>query len=152
VSFAGLDHVGFAVCDLDRSVAWYTELLQRPPRLRKVWDVEYVGRVVGYPGWRMECAYWELADGSTLELIEYLEPRPGRVDMEPRNAGNAHLCLITADLRSEFERLRGHARFRHPEPIEIPWGPYAGAVTCYAVDPDGILIQLMQPPARGRAL
>ena len=32
------------------------------------------------PGVKIECAFWELPGGTTLELIEYLEPRPGIVD------------------------------------------------------------------------
>jgi hypothetical protein len=53
VVYTGLDHIGFAVSSLDRSVDWYSFLLDEPPILRKVWDVEYVSRIVGYPrsGW-----------------------------------------------------------------------------------------------------
>ena len=150
--YSGLDHVGFAVGDLDRSVDWYTFLLGEPPLLRKTWDVEYVGRIVGYPGVQMEGAFWRLPGGTVLELLEYLDPRPGRVDMETYNAGNAHLCLVVDDLAADFERLRGHVRFRHPEPVDIPWGPYTGGRACYLRDPDGISIELIQLPPGGPKL
>lgn len=149
MTFSALDHVGFAVSDLDRSIEWYTEFLQQPPSLRKVWDVEYVGRIVGYPGCRMDCAFWRLPGGTILELLHYLEPKAGRVDMETYNAGNAHLCLVTDDLAAEFERLRGFVEFQDPDPVEIPWGPYTGGFACYLRDPDGISIELLQPPPGG---
>ena len=144
----GLDHVGFTVTDLDRSADWYTFVLGEAPVLRDVWDLEYVGRMLEYPGCKMECAYWRLPSETMLELIQYYNPPTGVVDMETYNAGNAHLCLLVDDLDAEFERLKGHVTFRHPEPIEIPWGPYKGGKACYLRDPDGISIQLMQHPRR----
>jgi catechol 2,3-dioxygenase-like lactoylglutathione lyase family enzyme len=149
--FTGVDHVGFAVADLDRSEEWYTFFLGESPILRDIWDVEYVGRMLGYPACKMECAYWQLPGSATLELIQYLEPPAGSVDMESYNAGNGHLCLAVDDLDAEFERLRGRADFRHPEPVSIPWGPYKGGKACYLRDPDGISIQLMQYPPGKRA-
>ncbi|HZQ65431.1 MAG TPA: VOC family protein [Gaiellaceae bacterium] len=152
MSYTGLDHVGFAVSDLDRSVEWYTFFLGEPPILRKTWDVEYVGRIVGYPGVKMEGAFWRLPGGTVLELLEYLNPPPGRVDMETYNAGNGHLCLVVDDLDADFARLRGRVEFRDPDPVEIPWGPYKGGKACYLRDPDGISIELMQLPPGGPKL
>ena len=147
--YSGLDHIGFAVSNLDRSVEWYTFFLDEPPILRKTWDVEYVGRIVGYPRVKMDCAFWRLPGGAALELVEYLEPKPGTVDMETYNAGNAHLCLVVDGLDADFERLRSRVAFRDLEPVEIPWGPYMGGKACYLRDPDGISIQLMQQPPGG---
>jgi catechol 2,3-dioxygenase-like lactoylglutathione lyase family enzyme len=142
----GLDHVGFSVSSLDRSVAWYSTFLNCGPRLRKTWDVGYMSEVVGYPGCRMECAFWELPGGTVLELIEYLAPSPGQVDLETYNVGNAHLCLVSDDLDAEYTRLKDIAEFRSPAPVAIPYGPYEGGRVCYLRDPDGISIQLIQLP------
>jgi catechol 2,3-dioxygenase-like lactoylglutathione lyase family enzyme len=150
VYYSGLDHVGFAVSDLDRSVDWYTFFLEEPPLLRKVWDVEYVSRIVGYPDTKMEAAFWRLPGGTVLELIEYVEPPPARVDLETYNVGNAHLCLVTDDMEADFARLRPlGAEFRSDAPVEIPWGPYRGGKACYLRDPDGISIELIELPADG---
>jgi catechol 2,3-dioxygenase-like lactoylglutathione lyase family enzyme len=144
VRYSGLDHIGFAVGSLDRAVEWYSRFLGEPPVLRKVWDIEYISRVLGYPGVKIECAFWDLPGGTTLELIEYLEPRPGVVDMETYNAGNAHLCLVVDDLDADLARLGSELGIAGVEAVEIPWGPYAGGKACYLRDPDGISIQLMQ--------
>ena len=69
--------------------------------------------------------------------------------METYNAGNAHLCLVTDDIHADVERLRGHADFRHPEAVEIPWGAYKGGWACYMRDPDGISIEVLQEPPGG---
>ena len=144
MGFSGLDHVGFAVSSLDRSVEWYSKFLEAPPVLRKVWDVEYIARMLRIPGVKIECAFWELPGGTTLELIEYLEPQPGIVDMATQNAGNGHLCLTVDDLDEVLARLARELGVVGVDAVEIPWGPYAGGKGCYLPDPDGISIQLMQ--------
>jgi catechol 2,3-dioxygenase-like lactoylglutathione lyase family enzyme len=149
VTYPALDHVGFAVSDLDRSVEWYTRFLGDGPVLRKIWEPGYVGEIVGYPECSLDCAIWRLPNNTLLELIQYLAPPPARVDMETFNVGNAHLCLETEDIEADYERLREHAEFRSAEPVEIPWGPYKGGRVCYLRDPDGISVELMQQPPGG---
>jgi catechol 2,3-dioxygenase-like lactoylglutathione lyase family enzyme len=149
VNFTALDHVGFAVRDLDRSVDFYTLLLGEGPVIRKVWDVDYLARASGYPGLRVEAAFWQLPGTSMLELVQYLTPPPGSVDMEAFNVGNAHLSLVTADLHADYERLREHAHFRCPTPTRIEWGPYEGGWVGRIRDPDDITIELVQLPAGG---
>lgn len=149
MTIAAVHHVGFTVSDLDRSCAWYAMLLETEPALRRSWDHEYVGRVVGYPGVQLEAALWDLPGGMTLELLQYRDPGPGTVDMESFNTGNAHLCLVVDDLAEEFRRLAGLADFRSDAPVDIPWGHFRGGRSCYLRDPDGISIELVQLPPSG---
>jgi catechol 2,3-dioxygenase-like lactoylglutathione lyase family enzyme len=149
VQYSTLDHVGFTVSDLDRSSEWYALLLGDQPFLRKVWEVGYVGEIVGYPECSLECALFNLPNGVVLELLQYVAPAPGTVDMETYNIGNGHLCLVTEDMDADYERLRGHAEFRSARPVEVPWGPYKGGRVCYLRDPDGISVELVQHPQGG---
>jgi catechol 2,3-dioxygenase-like lactoylglutathione lyase family enzyme len=149
--YPALDHVGFAVSDLDRSSQFYTALLGEEPFLRKIWDVPYLGEFVGYPGATLDAAFWHLPNGVVLELLQYLDPSPGTVDMETYNAGNAHLCLQTDDLAAEFQRLADITVFRCDHPVDIPFGPYKGGRVAYFRDPDGITIELIQLPPGGPA-
>ena len=149
--FRALDHIGYAVTDLDRSIAFYETLLGVPLLMRKTWDVPYVGEIVGYPGLVLDGAFFQLPNDVVLELLEYKTPRPGAVDMESYNAGNAHLCLVTDDMAADFARLRaaGYDTFRSESPIDIPWGPYRGGRACYLRDPDGASIELLEAPPGG---
>lgn len=144
--FRALDHVGFAVSELDRSVAFYEQLLGVSMSRRGTWDQPYTGVMVGYPGATIEVAFFELPGGVVLKLLEYKAPHTGTVDMESYNVGNAHLCLITEDIDADFARMRaaGYDDFRTPLPVEIPWGPNKGRRVCYLRDPDGISIELME--------
>jgi len=144
-----VDHVGYTVSDLDQSVAFYSFLLEREPVARKTWDVEYLGRITGYPGISVEAAFFELPGGLTLELVQYLRPDHALVDMETFNVGNAHLSFFTPDLHGLFERLKGRAQMRSDAPVRIEWGPYEGGYAARVRDPDGITIELIQAPPGG---
>ncbi len=143
------DHVGYTVSDLDRSVEFWSSLLEREPTARKTWDVPYLARIQGYDAVKLEAAFFDLPGGLTLELIRYHEPAQSTVDMETYNVGNAHLSFVTADLHRTFERLRGRADLRSAEPVRIEWGPYEGGYAARVRDPDGITIELVQLPEGG---
>ena len=150
--FRAVDHVGFTVSNLDRSVEFYTLLLDQPPMSRKTWDVPYLGRIAGYPNVKLEAAFWQLSESLVLELMEYHRPAGARVDMETYNAGNAHVAFVTADIHRDFARLQGHAVFRSPAPVAIEWGPYQGGWAGRLRDADGISIELVQHPPGGPKL
>lgn len=143
------DHVGYTVSDLDRSVAFWSRLLERDAKARKTWDVPYLGRIQGYDGVKVEAAFFDLPGGLTLELIQYHHPPHATVDMETYNVGNAHLSFVTGDLQQTFDRLRGSAELRSAEPVRIEWGPYEGGFAARVRDPDGITIELVQLPEEG---
>ena len=150
--YQGLDHVGFTVASLDRSIPFYTMLLGEEPVARLAWEPgadEFVGRIIGYDGLAIEAAFWNLPGGAILELLEYHHPPTAHVDMETYNVGNAHLGLRTDDIHRDFERLREHAEFRHHEPVEIPSGPAKDGYAIYLRDPDGITIEIVQAPPQG---
>ena len=147
--FRGVDHIGFTVSDLDSSVRFYTMLLGHEPDIRLAWtDTEdaFVSRIIGYEGAQLEAAYWQISGGPVLELLAYHRPPTGRVDMETYNVGSGHVGLLTDDIHAEFERLRDHVEFRNVAPVEIPSGPAQGGFAIYFRDPDGITIELVQPP------
>jgi catechol 2,3-dioxygenase-like lactoylglutathione lyase family enzyme len=146
------DHVGFTVSDLERSVAWYTELLGTGPVLRRRSADPYMGEMIGYPGCEMEYVYFPLpASEELLELIEYVTPGSRRVDPETSNVGNGHFCLVVEDIHAEFERIGAFAEFRSPAPVEITAGANRGGWGAYLRDPDGITVQLLQKPRSAAA-
>ena len=109
VRYAGLDHVGFTVTDLDRSAAWYTELLGEPPVLRKRWEQAYVARVLGYPEVVLDAAFWRLPGGTVLELLEYV--RAGRGHRRHGDVQRRQRAPLPGD-RGRPRRLRAAARHR----------------------------------------
>src|ERR1041385_2777026 len=94
-----LDHVGFTVFDLDRSLVFYRDLLEMEVLWERVFDEEYVRVLVGYPTLRLRCAYLRIPESIvTLELLEYRDVPRKQVRLQRANPGNAHLALSVADL------------------------------------------------------
>jgi catechol 2,3-dioxygenase-like lactoylglutathione lyase family enzyme len=143
-------HTGYTVSDLDRSVAFYRDLLGCEVIATQEKQGGYLAAIVGYPDAHVRMAHLRLPDGEhVLELFEYLAPAGSRADVEPRNVGASHLCLVVDDLQALYERLRerGVDSFVSP-PVEVDTGINTGGHGLYLRDPDGITVELFQPPAR----
>ena len=59
----------------------------------------------------------------------------------------AHLSLLTDDLPALHERLSAEGVAFVSAPVRVDAGPNAGGYGVYLRDPNGILIELFQPPA-----
>ncbi len=157
-----VDHIAFAVSNLDRSLEFYRDLLGLEFILRRVWDEEYVRQMVGYPDASLDIALLKLpgkqgsplsAEGFfkpgqgdlMLELIEYQQPRRSVVPSHLNTPGNSHLCFIVDDIQELYQQLRQAEVEFISEPVAVTAGPNRGRQAVYLRDPDGIVIQLMQP-------
>jgi catechol 2,3-dioxygenase-like lactoylglutathione lyase family enzyme len=150
MNYDKVDHISYSVSDLDRSIDFYTLLLNEKPFLRKLWDQEYASPLCGYPGVVLEGAFWNMPDGNVLELLEFKTPPAETSQIEIYKAGSSHLGLACGDLRAEFARLRdAGVTFQSSDVVEIPWGPYKGGLAVFARDPDGTFIELIQVPSGG---
>ncbi|HEY8525180.1 MAG TPA: VOC family protein [Acidimicrobiales bacterium] len=147
---AGVAHVGFTVSDVEAEAAFYGALLGCTPEVRAVYDRPYTAAQVGYEGARLDIAIFRLPGSDVrLELIQYLHPVGRPVDIETKNPGTGHLCLLTDDIEDAMARAiaRG-ATARSDGPVTITAGPNAGRRVCYLRDPEGITIELLEPRRR----
>jgi catechol 2,3-dioxygenase-like lactoylglutathione lyase family enzyme len=144
-----LHHTGYTVSDLDRSVVFYRDLLGCEVLATQEKEGGYLAAIVGYPDAHVRMAHLRLPGGEhVIELFEYLAPVGDRADVEPRNVGASHLCFIVSDLRALYASLleRGVTSFVSP-PVEVDTGMNRGGLALYLRDPDGITVELFQPPA-----
>lgn len=148
-SVGGMHHVGLTVTDMERSLAFYRDLLGfevigRRPRI----DADYVGLQTGYPRVVLEAASLRLPGGGpSLELARYLTHAGPPAEPATNRAGTSHLCLLVTDLRACHAALSALGiRFRSA-PVEITAGPNRGGLVIYLFDPDGYVVELFQPPA-----
>jgi len=85
--------------------------------------------------------------GNTVwELVEYRTA--GRATRPSHNEiGAMHACLEVSDIRQALERLASRGVAVPDEPIEIPEGPMTGSKLAYVRDPNGVQLELLEPPA-----
>jgi catechol 2,3-dioxygenase-like lactoylglutathione lyase family enzyme len=147
-------HTGYTVADLDRSLHFYRDLLGMEVLATQEKQGGYLAAIVGYPDAHVRMAHLRVPGADhVLELFEYLAPEGDAVRrVEPKNVGSAHLCLITDDLQALYERLReaGIEDFVSP-PVEVDTGINTGGLALYVRDPDGIPVEMFQPPRRSDA-
>ena len=147
-------HTGYTVGDLDRSLHFYRDLLGLEVVATQEKQGGYLAAIVGYPDAHVRMAHLRVPGADhVLELFEYLAPVGDPVPrVEPKNVGCAHLCLVTDDLLAIYERLReaGIDDFISA-PVEVDTGINTGGLALYLRDPDGIPVEMFQPPRRSDA-
>jgi catechol 2,3-dioxygenase-like lactoylglutathione lyase family enzyme len=146
--------VGLTVSDMDRSVDFYTKVLD----FAKVTDDELLGEpyeaLGGVFGVRLRVVRLRLG-GEYLQLTEYLASpgRPAPVDARSNDRWFQHVAIIVRDMDSAYARLRSF-KVRHAStgpqrlPESIPNA--AGIRAFYFRDPDGHPLEVLQfPPDKG---
>ena len=146
-----LHHTGYTVSNLDRSLAFYRDLLGCEVVATQEKQGGYLAEIVGYPEAHVRMAHLRAPESPhIIELFEYLAPVPdrSRAPLEPRNVGTAHMSFIVSDLTTMYERLLAAGVEFFSPPVEIDTGINAGGRALYLRDPDGIPMELFQPPTR----
>ena len=145
-------HTGLTVSDIERSIVFYRDVMGLELVSRQETDGGYDADIVGYPGARTRKAYLRVVGDTAhvIELFQYLDPVGTPLDVQSKNTGAAHLCLVVDDLHAYVELLesRGYADFVS-RPIHVDAGPSQGGYALYMLDPDGIRVELLQPAPIG---
>lgn len=145
-----LAHFGFVVTNLEKSLAFYQGLLGLELIGTTEREGEDISRIVGLPGVRLKAAFLRFPpDGPSMELIQYLSPEGNPVDTLPCNAGNGHIAFRTEAIHTVHAELVAKGIRLKGEPVKIESGINKGGWAIYFQDPDGISLELWQPPARG---
>ena len=145
----GIHHVSRGVSDMDRSLAFYRDLLGMDVVLDTEMAGQMLDRETGLAGATIR---FVLLRGSGtmpfLELLQYRAPagKPYAADSSPADVGAHHIALVVNDIAAAHERLvAAGVRFNWP-PQEVDSGTLGGHWTAYCFDPDGLVIELWQLP------
>jgi catechol 2,3-dioxygenase-like lactoylglutathione lyase family enzyme len=151
-ALAAPDVDGFAVtvADLDRSVAFYADVLGfEKLGESEVADAEHE-RLYGVFGLRLRVARLALGD-ERLDLLQFLAPegRPVPPDSRGNDRWFQHIALAVSDMGAAYAHLRRH-KVRHASsgPQRLPdWNPKAGGIEAfYFKDPDGHFLEAIRFP------
>lgn len=149
----GLWHVSFTVSNIEASVKWYTEVLGLEFVREQVQHNAYTSKLVGYENAHLKVAQLRVPGASVpisrhhIELVEYVFPRGEDIPLDTNRTGVGHWAFIVDDIHAEFNRLIGlGVKFKAETPVAIEAGVNKGGYTIYFTDPDGITLELIQPP------
>jgi len=144
-------HFSFTVSDLERSIAFYRDVIGMKLVHTMVHDQPYTSVQIGFADAHLKVAQLtiegipESRSGHLLELIEYVNPRGAPTDTATNRPGSAHLAFQVDDLQAEYQRMKAlGVRFKS-EPVYITAGKNKGGWTIYFLDPDDITLEMVQP-------
>ena len=135
------NHTSFTVSDLDRSIAFFSEVLGFEMVNRAQRDPKLISSITGVPGADIEVAYIQ-GPGHRLELIQYHGPSErSQVDSRPCDSGFAHVAYDVDDVDAAVAASAPYQVLPIGEVTVIDKGPNAGRKVVYLRDPDGVTIE-----------
>jgi glyoxylase I family protein len=142
------DHTGITVSDLERSLAFWRDVLGFELSHRAHQTGELAAEITGVPGAEILIAVLK-APGHKIELLEYLAPpdRKQHVDLRPCDVGSVHVALTVDDLDAVLTTMAASGWKAAGRPQTLQTGPNAGKRVVYVRDPDGTTIEFMQAAA-----
>lgn len=132
-------HVGITVEDLDRAVEFYRETFGFEVLSRFSVGGEAFATGVGVPGARAQFAHLD-ADGIRLELVSYEPDGEDAAADGINDTGAKHLGFEAEDLDAFYEGLAPDVTT-----LSEPQTTESGTRICFLRDPEGNLIEVLEP-------
>jgi catechol 2,3-dioxygenase-like lactoylglutathione lyase family enzyme len=144
------DHTGITVSNLERSLAFWRDVLGFELSHTAHQTGELAREITGVTGAELKLAVLKAPGGHKIELLEYLAPpdRTKHADLRPCDVGSVHVALTVNDLDAVLQRIAASGWKTAGKAQVLQSGPNAGKRVVYVRDPDGTTIELMQPPAQ----
>jgi catechol 2,3-dioxygenase-like lactoylglutathione lyase family enzyme len=141
------DHTGITVSNLERSLAFWRDVLGFEFSHAAHQKGELAREITGVEGAEIKLAVLKTAGGHKIELLEYLAPADRkRANLRPCDIGFVHVALLVDNLDLVLERIAASGWEAAGKTQTLKTGPNAGKCVIYVRDPDGTTIELMQPP------
>ena len=148
----GFWHVSFSVSNLEQSVKWYTEVLGLEYVRGQIQANAYTAKLVAFPNVHLKVAQLRVPGLPVprsmhhIEIIEYVNPRGEDIPLDTNRTGVGHWAFQVDNLQAEYARLKALGVQFKSEPNYIAEGVNKGGYAVYFTDPDGITLELIQPP------
>jgi len=139
----GRRNVSIVVRDIEKSLKFYSRILELKVLHREIKEGLVFDRIVGIPGVKIDSAKLELPDGSILELLQYVShPDPSWYKNYPPNRhGYSHITLSVDNVEEFYDLFCKKDIHCISEPQLISDDKLK---VMYCHDPDGIIIEFIE--------
>jgi len=146
----GVHHFSISVTDLNRTLEFYTKVLELTLQSQKRNSYDGLGRALFGSNWGVDQSFADLeiavlnCGQMRIEFIEYRDPPARPFHKNPSIAGSAHIAFKVQDIEGTRRRLEEAGVEFHtpiqsfPEKEDLEWK------WCYFRDPDGIVLELVE--------
>lgn len=144
------DHTGITVSNLERSLAFWRDVLGFELSHTAHQTGELAEEITGVAGVEIKLAVVKTPGGHKIELLQYLAPSDrNHAHLRPCDVGHVHVTLLVDDLDAVLEKISASGWKAAGKPQTLKSGPNAGKRVIYVRDPDGTTIEFMEMPVRG---
>ncbi len=141
------DHTGITVSDLERSLAFWRDVLGFEFSHSAHQTGERPEQITGVKGAELKLAVLKTPTGHKVELLQYFAPADRRnVDLRPCDVGHVHVALTVENLEPLLQKISTSGWKAAGKPQSLTSGPNAGKRVIYVRDPDGTTIEFMEMP------
>ncbi len=146
MSIVRCHHHGFTVADIERSVAFYRDVLGLElVRLSERRNLPSYDHILGHDQVAMQVAILQHPVGEfILELVEYVNPRGRERELDNPFVGSSHLAFEVEDVDAIYASLQAAGCGAINPPADVERDGLVVARAMYGLDPDGISIELFQ--------
>jgi len=142
-----LDHFNIVVRDMERSIAFYRDVLGLTQTFQATLEGNWIETVTGLAGTRARCVFLQLPGVDVrLELLEYIHPEGAVFEKNsvPNTVGLRHFAFEVNDMEAWCERLEAAKVEFVSSFITVPFavGNRGTKRLCYFHDPDGVLLEI----------
>jgi glyoxylase I family protein len=144
------DHTGITVSNLERSIAFWRDVLGFEYSHSAHQKGEMAEEITGVKGAELKLAVVKIPGGHKIELLEYLAPADRKKDgsLRPCDVGHIHVALAVENLEPLLQRIATSGWKAAGKPQTLTKGPNAGKRVIYVRDPEGTTIEFMEMPNR----
>ena len=145
MKFEWMNHTGFVVSDMERSLAFYRDLLGFTVEKDDIREGEGISQLTGYPNTKIHVVYLGTRDlKHWVELIQYINPPGRKISPTNRNdVGATHLGILVDDLDALYQDLSTKGAEFAGAPVHRPDVLYARKAA-FLLDPDGNWLELLE--------
>jgi glyoxylase I family protein len=143
-----LDHLAVTVSDMDRSIAFYCDLLGLKVESSHDLEGETISRMAAKESVHMKVVRLICPEtpGIQIDLQQYLEPQGKVADSKLGDVANSHFCIEVEDIHRAYRELQSKGVEFVSEPVEFDLEHEGVLGVVFFLDPDGYVLELVDYP------
>jgi len=152
VAAKAIPKVSFTVSNLEKAIAFYTQVLPFELENQFVWEGENINALFGLADKNLKIKVVQLTlKDEKIELMEFVTTIKGRMiptDSKSNDLWFQHFAMVVRDMDKAYQSIKNKVNQISPEPQTLPdyLGPAADISAFYFKDPDGHILELIHLP------
>ena len=140
--FQRIEHTALSVSDMERSVAFYRDLIGMQVAFEVDFSDSLLGAVNGLTGCKAKVVHLKLGE-TVLELFQYRQPQGLPLERRQCDVGYIHVGFRVTDIHRHYAEMKAQGVRFLSEPVEVR----PGTSIVYFQGPDGEVCEMRQVPA-----